>query len=187
VEALEAHRRVVEWTEPRVALVREEHLAMPTPCTEWDVRALLAHMVSGNVWVPPLVEGETIAEVGDRFDGDPLGANPFGAWWSSAYAACEAFERPGALERIVNLSSGDVPAASYLGERLVDQFSHAWDLARAIGADERLPDEVIAAADEALGPFEVHWRAAGALGPVLPTPADADAQTKLLARLGRRA
>ncbi|MGZ8605823.1 MAG: maleylpyruvate isomerase N-terminal domain-containing protein, partial [Actinomycetota bacterium] len=113
MELTEAHRRMIEWTEPRVSRIRDEHLPLPTPCTEWDVRALLEHMVSGNLWVPPLVAGESIAQVGDRFGGDLLGADPAAAWRASAYAACDAFEGPGALERIVNLSFGDVPAWRY--------------------------------------------------------------------------
>ncbi|MGZ8593196.1 MAG: TIGR03086 family metal-binding protein [Actinomycetota bacterium] len=137
--------------------------------------------------MPPLVAGESIAQVGDRFDGDLLGADPAAAWRASAYAACDAFEGPGALERIVNLSFGDVPAWRYGQERLVDVFCHGWDLARAIGADERIPEDVVAASEIALEPFEDAWRAGGALGPVLETGPDADAQTRLLARLGRRA
>jgi uncharacterized protein (TIGR03086 family) len=174
------------WTEPRVAAITDEHWHAPTPCTEWDVRALLEHMVDGNLWVAPLVAGESIEQVGDRFEGDVLGSDPFAAWRDSAFAACDAFEEPGALDRIVNLSAGDMPARSYAGERLVDVVCHAWDLARARGADERLPLDVVTACAEALVPFEAPWRAAGALGPVLETAPDADAQMKLLARLGRR-
>jgi uncharacterized protein (TIGR03086 family) len=178
---------MIEWTEPRVAAVRPEDWPAPTPCTEWDVRALLRHMVSGNLWVATLVHGETIAEVGDRFDGDVLGRDAAAAWRSAAESACAAFEEAGALERIVNLSSGDVPARSYLQERYVDVFCHGWDLSRAIGADERIPEDLVAACEHALEPFERRWRASGALGPVLETEPGADPQTRLLARLGRRA
>lgn len=181
-----AHRRMTEWTAPRVAQVRSEHWPMPTPCTDWDVRALLDHMVSGNLWVPPLVAGETIAEVGDRFEGDLLGEDPPAAWRAASDAACAAFELDGALERIVHLSFGDVPARRYAQERFVDVFSHGWDLARAIGADERIPEDLVAACEEALEPFEAVWRSSGDLGPVVETEPDADAQMRLLARLGRR-
>ncbi len=186
VELTQAHRRTVEWSEPVVARVREENLALPTPCTEWEVRALLEHMVSGHAWVPPLVAGETIAQVGDRFDGDLLGDDPAAAWRSAAGAACDAFEQAGALDRLVNLSWGDVPARLYAQERFVDVFCHAWDLARALGADEDLPEELVEACEEAFEPFEGPWRAAGALGPVLEVAPGASAQTKLLARLGRQ-
>ena len=186
MELTEAHRGLVEWTGTRVDLVEPRHLSLPTPCTEWDVRALLHHMVSGHLWVAPLVGGETIAEVGDRFEGDVLGSDPAAAWRAAASAASDAFEQPGALDRIVTLSSGDVPARVYAQERLVDSFCHAWDLARAIGADERIPDDLVAATEEAFEPFERSWRASGAIGPVLETAPNAGPQTKLLARLGRK-
>ena len=50
--------------------------AAPTPCADWDVRALVRHVVEEERWVAPLLRGETIEEVGDRFAGDLLGDDP---------------------------------------------------------------------------------------------------------------
>ncbi|MGZ8600362.1 MAG: maleylpyruvate isomerase N-terminal domain-containing protein [Actinomycetota bacterium] len=62
---------MIEWTEPRVSRIRDEHLPLPTPCTEWDVRALLEHMVSGN----PLGAAARGRRV-DRAGGGPLRRRP---------------------------------------------------------------------------------------------------------------
>src|SRR5437870_13590763 len=73
--------------------IREDQWHMPTPCTEWDVRALMQHLVNEQLWVPPLLEGKTIEQVGDAFDGDNLGNDPVGAWddaGQNARAAVEA-------------------------------------------------------------------------------------------------
>ena len=66
--------------EEAVHQIREDQWHMPTPCTEWDVRALMQHLVNEQLWVPPLLEGKTIEQVGDAFDGDNLGNDPVGAW-----------------------------------------------------------------------------------------------------------
>ncbi len=58
----------------------------PTPCPEWDVQALVDHLVTEQLWTPQLLGGKTTEEVGDQ-----LGADPAGAWDAAARAAQEAF------------------------------------------------------------------------------------------------
>nr|MDT0665047.1 maleylpyruvate isomerase N-terminal domain-containing protein [Micromonospora sp. DSM 115978] len=83
----------------------------PTPCADWDVRALVNHVVSEQLWVPPLLAGQTIADVGSRFDGDQLGEAPASGWFQAAERAAIAWSAPGAWERTVSLSSGPTLAA----------------------------------------------------------------------------
>src|SRR5258708_16135629 len=85
----------------------------PTPCTDWDVRMLVNHVTVEQLWVPPLVQGSTVAEVGDRFDGDQLGADPVATWNAALRASSGAFSAAGALDGPVLLSSGDKAAAEY--------------------------------------------------------------------------
>ena len=70
------HRRTVESWERYLDGVAADQWDLPTPCTEWDVRALVNHVVGEDRWTRPLLQGMTIAEVGDRFDGDLLGDDP---------------------------------------------------------------------------------------------------------------
>jgi len=182
----EQHRRACDDVSRRIELVGAEQWGLPTPCTEWDVRALVAHLVSGTSWVGPLVEGMTIAEVGDRFDGDLLGDDPKGAWRRAAAAAVAASDGAVGLDRKVHLSFGDTTADDYIGERVLDLAMHAWDLARAIGANESLDPVVVEGASKVLAEKEDLWRSAGALGPAVETEPGADAQTELLAHSGRR-
>ncbi|HEX2117585.1 MAG TPA: maleylpyruvate isomerase N-terminal domain-containing protein, partial [Acidimicrobiales bacterium] len=65
--------RAVEGFGRDVAAVRPDQWRDPTPDDEWDVRALVNHLVIEDLWAPPLLDGLTIAQVGDRFDGDQLG------------------------------------------------------------------------------------------------------------------
>ena len=159
----------------------------PTPCTLWSVRELLAHNVSESLWVPPLMAGETVASVGDRFDGDVLGVRPARAWAATVEPAAAAMEDEGAIERTVHLSFGDLPGAEYAKQRIVDLVVHSWDLARATGQSEDLDAGLVQAC---LGWGE-EWRPLlAAMGeyfdpPIDPAP-DADAPTRLLNLFGRR-
>ena len=135
---------------------------------------------------PLLLAGSTIAEVGDRFDGDVLGAEPTAAWTLASAGAVRAVEGDGAMDRIVHLSFGDFPGSEYTLQLFADHLIHAWDLARAIGADERLDAGLVASCANWFEAMEDAYRGAGAIAARPPVPGHADAQTLLLARFGRR-
>jgi len=171
----------------RVRAVRPDQWQDPTPCTEWDVRALVDHVVTEQLWAPLLLSGATIDDVGDRFDGDQLGEDPVAAWATAAAAAREAFAAPGALRRHVELSYGRRPADGYCQEMTMDLTVHAWDLARGIGADERLDEELTREVLAFIEPQIEQLAGTGLFGSAVEVGDDADTQTRLLALLGRRA
>jgi uncharacterized protein (TIGR03086 family) len=93
----------------------------------------------------------------------------------------------GALERIVDLSSGPTPATEYVSQLFADHLIHAWDLARAIGADERLDPELVDACAGWFASMEDLYRSIGAIGERPEVRPGADPQTTLLAAFGRTA
>lgn len=171
----------------RVRAVRADQWGDPTPCTEWDVRALVDHLVVEQLWAPLLLDGATMEDVGDRFDGDQLGDDPVAAWERAAAASREAFAAPGALRRSVALSYGDRPADEYCQEMTMDLTVHAWDLARGIGADERLDEELVRDVLGFIEPRVEELVGTGLFAQPVAVGEDATAQTRLLALLGRRA
>jgi uncharacterized protein (TIGR03086 family) len=179
------YQRAMEAFGKRVHAVSDEQWSGATPCSEWDVRTLVNHLVSENRWAPPIFAGRTIAEVGDRFEGDLLGDDPRAAWDDSAREAVAAVRGDGALDRTVHLSAGDVPGREYAMQLFADTVIHGWDLARAIGADERLDPELVEACASWFATMEEQYRNWGAVGPKPDVPADADPQTRLLAMFGR--
>ena len=183
----ELHRRAAETFGALVHAVKDDQWELPTPCSDWNVRQLVNHLVYEDRWTVPLMEGGTIAEVGDRYEGDLLGDDPKGAWAESSAEAVAAVQADGALERMVDLSSGPTPAGEYVSQLLADHLIHAWDLARAVGADERLDPELVDACAGWFASMERHYRAAGAVGPRPETPSGADEQARLLAGFGRTA
>jgi uncharacterized protein (TIGR03086 family) len=179
------HKRAVEEFDARVRKVNDDQWGLPTPCSDWSVRQLVNHLVYENRWTVPLMGGSTLEEVGDRYEGDLLGDHPKAAWDESSTEAVRAVQADGALERTVHLSSGPTPAREYVDQLLADHLIHAWDLARAIGADERLDPELVDACASWFASMEDLYRSIGVIGPRPETPAGADAQTALLAAFGR--
>lgn len=164
-ELLAAHAAALDLFGRRVHDILDDQWDHPTPCTDWNVRDLVAHLVSEQLWAPPLLAGETMESVGDALDGDLLGEDPVGAWEAAARGAREAFAAPGALDRTVELSYGPSDADHYCGQMTTDLIIHAWDLARGIGATEHLPAELVAFADRETAPYADDLSGSGVFAP----------------------
>jgi uncharacterized protein (TIGR03086 family) len=184
-DLLQLHATAVAEFDRRVHAVAPDQWNAPTPCTEWDVRTLVNHLVYEQLWVPPLLDGATIAEIGDRFDGDLVGDDPVGAWEASVKSARDALAQPGALDRIVHLSFGDIPGGEYCVQLITDLTVHAWDLARGIGADDRLDPELATLVHDWTAPQIELLAQSGLFAPPIPVSDDVDAQARLIALVGR--
>ncbi|MBM7173393.1 TIGR03086 family protein [Streptomyces sp. G44] len=183
---LARHGEALDLFTERVHAVRGDQWDAPTPCTDWTVRDLVNHLTAEQLWVPPLLrDGATVDSVGDSFDGDMLGPDPVASWDTAAAAARAAFREPGALDRAVHLSFGETPATFYCGQMTTDLVVHAWDLSRAIGADETLPDALVEFAVGEISPYAAELEKSGLFDPPVPPPPGADAKTELLCLVGR--
>jgi uncharacterized protein (TIGR03086 family) len=185
IDITELHARALDATGRIVDGVAAYGWHAATPCAEWDARGLVNHLVAGNLWAAELAAGATIEGVGSRLDGDLLGDNPPAAYAASASAAAAVFRRPGALDAPCAVSYGPVPGSVYAGHRFLDVLVHGWDLAAATGQDYELDPQLMEACQQIIEPQLDGFRSAGALAPPVAVPADASAQTRFLALLGR--
>jgi uncharacterized protein (TIGR03086 family) len=179
-----AFRRASEGFLERARQIGRDQWSEPTPCTAWDVRTLVNHVAGEYLWVPEMLAGRTIAEVGDRLDGDVLGDDPLQTLIHARGAALAAIDAPDALETTAHLSFGDLPAGEYVKQMALDSVIHTWDLAHGIGADETLDPELVDLSYADLQATAEAWRTAGAFGPE-KAPSGDSAQAKLLALTGR--
>lgn len=184
IDEATAFRRASESFVERARKIGPEQWSGPTPCTEWDVRTLVNHVAGEYLWVPEMLAGKTIADVGDRLDGDVLGEDPLMTLMHARDAALAAVARPGALEATTHLSFGDLPARVYVQQMAVDSVIHSWDLAQGIGADDALDPELVELCYADLKGSAEDWRSAGVFGPAT-APSDDSTQAKLLALTGR--
>ncbi|MEZ5323242.1 MAG: TIGR03086 family metal-binding protein [Microthrixaceae bacterium] len=168
-----------------LAAVGPDQLDAATPCAEWDVSALIDHLVGAQHWARSAVEGVEMSETGEGSSGGDFGA----AFDAAATRCLAAFEEPGALDRTVDVGMGEMPAGALLGLAVTDTFVHAWDLARATGQATDLDPEL---AGQILTTSRAHIEPAfrsedgKVFGLEQPAPSDADTATRLAAFLGRR-
>src|SRR4051794_22055911 len=178
------HRAALDATRAVVAGIGAGQWSQPTPCDDWDVRALLNHVVAGNWWASRLAAGETIPDVGDAYDGDVLGTAPVDAYDASATAAAHAFEAPGALDAPCAVSYGPVPGSVYAGHRFVDVLIHGWDLSTATGQPSPVTPQLAEVCWGVIEPQLDLLRSSGMFGSDQAVPAGADPVTRVLLSVG---
>jgi len=185
MDLMDLHRRTVEGWQRTLEGVDAGQWDSPTPCTDWNVRDLVNHVVGEDLWTQPLLAGKTIAEVGDQFDGDVLGDDPVGTSRAATSEAVAASAKHLPAGGMVNVSWGQIPAEEYVRQLASDHLIHAWDLAAATGQTRDLDPELVADVAEWFAPNEEMIRSAG----VIAAHQDlaGDPQTDLLAGYGRRA
>ncbi|HEY8546679.1 MAG TPA: TIGR03086 family metal-binding protein [Acidimicrobiales bacterium] len=181
-------RSVAEWVR-RLETV-DDRWDQPTPCGAWNVRALVNHVVAEDLWTVPMMEGATIEEVGDRFEGDVLGDDPVATGRAAAEAAAAVTAQALAERRIAHLSFGDTPAEEYAYQLAADHVIHGWDLAVATGGDPEMDPDLVEALAVWFAEREELYRSSGVIG---ERPDDGgegtatgdDAQGRLLRAFGR--
>jgi uncharacterized protein (TIGR03086 family) len=150
------------------------------------LRELIGYHAYDDSWVPDMLAGRTMAEVGvEAFKGDLLGDDPKGAFArivDLAVAAARDFDEP---QRTVHCSFGDFTAAQYLWQANYFRGLRAHDIAAAIGVDAALPDELVQGLWDELSPVADEWRTFGVFPPAVPVPDDAPLLTRLLGLTGR--
>jgi uncharacterized protein (TIGR03086 family) len=152
-----------------------------TPCEQWRARDVVAHVVDGHRGVIAAVRGG---------EPEPVGADddPTEAWENASRAIDEITGDADVMAREIDGPTGKMAAGDVIGRFMcMDLLVHTWDLARTVGADERLDEDSVRLAYEGLKPMDAMIRQPGIFGPKLEAPADADLQTEFLYFLGRRA
>ena len=189
-DLIEQHGRCGQRFAALVARVGPGQWHDGTLCSQWDVRTLVHHLLYEQRWVPPLLEGLRIEQVGDRFEGDLMGEDA-SAWpgllASSIEQAHAAVAQPGALDRTVHLSFGDASGQEYVMQLTADLATHAWDLARATGQDDTLDPGAVTLLLPWTEASAGLLTASGMFGSQIDAGPDAPDDVRLLGLLGRRA
>ena len=134
----------VEEFRRHLVVVGDEDWTAATPCTDWDVHYLVAHVVGGNRFASMVLDGRSAAEAMAVVMGtSQLGASPLADFDDSAASQRDGFGRAGALEAGVNHPVGEMSGQRFLGMRVFDVAVHGWDLATALGREVTLDDDLL--------------------------------------------
>lgn len=178
--------RALEQTGDQVRAVRAGDLTKATPCSEYDVRALLGHIVA------VLRKIATVGGEGDVRDMPDVVHSPDDDWEEAFKRARSEVEQVWANDAVLDRTLA-LPWAQMPGRDVLDAYAHeltvhSWDLARATGREAYLDPELGASA---MAWFETEMPAGSRagedrFGAVVDAPEGADVYTRLAAHTGRR-
>ncbi|MER5387564.1 TIGR03086 family metal-binding protein [Saccharopolyspora sp. NPDC002686] len=187
-------RRTNEDFADLVGSVEPEQWTAPTPCADWDVRALVSHLVQANVIYRMLLHGGTSDEFLTIREQNSLGDDPAGLFRTAAEECLAAFAEPGALDGEVDYPFGPADGRKLLGLLIADTVVHTWDLARATGEPEDLAPQLVEWIDDNFehlytgvteGPLDRNRTYEHFAAPAQPPTAETR-QHRVLRRAGRR-
>ena len=168
----------------QLVAVETDDWAAATPCPEWDVHFLVAHVVGGNRFASMVLDGQTAEQAMTAvMSARQLGDDPTVDFDDTVAAQRAAFGRHEGLAHSVSHPLGDLSAQRFLGMRVFDIAVHSWDLAVAIGRDgsldESLADCVLTIVEEEVPGMGFGIQPLGNAGP------DAGPMDRLLDLAGR--
>ena len=169
----------------RVDAAGADDWTKPTPDTEWNVEDLVKHLIDEHLWMPPLLGGHDLETSNKIVEGTASSGNPAVDWTAASAASLQSVREPGAMERNVALSRGPTPAEQYVAEMVVDLTIHSWDLGKALGVDNELPENLVAFVYGIVDDAKEMLASSGMFAAPVPVGDDASLQDKLIAASGR--
>ena len=176
-----------------VSGVKQSQAQDPTPCSEWDVRGLLNHLIGGLEFTAGCIAGSPPnirpSEADSSYIDEPDVAVLIEAYHTLLDRVLQTGSEPGALDGIVSTPNfGDMPVGQIFFGTTMDQFIHGWDLAKATGQDTALDADLVEFAYGMLtsAGFADMGRQAGFIGPEITVPENSSRQDKLIAYMGRQ-
>lgn len=187
MDIVEQYGRALDQTGRIVASIRPDQLHLPTPCTDWDVRTLLNHLIGGNWRTARAAEGQGSPAIRGVSDEDFVGDDQAESYRRSAEAAKAAWQMPGRLDRLYEMPIGTVPGQAVLTLRLVEAVTHGWDLARATEQPADFDDDLVQTATVFTQASIGRARSSGSpFAPPVEVSDDLPAIDRLAALTGRR-
>jgi uncharacterized protein (TIGR03086 family) len=175
----ERHRQIGHLFSDRVR--GTQNWEAPCPVAGWAARDVVRHLIE---WLPSFLE----AGAGVRLPRGPsVDTDPVVAWQVHCDGVQAVLDDPATADRVLtNDHIGSVPL-----DRAIDQFytadvfMHTWDLARATGQHDRLDPDFCGLLLAGMHQMEDALRSSGQYGARVDVPDGGDAQTTLLACIGR--
>jgi hypothetical protein len=148
------------------------------------LRGVLAAHTRDEAWVPDVIAGKTMEQVGDTWKGDLLGDDPIGSYNRYNDLATAAVSRPLEDDQVAHLSYGDFPVGTYFEHTSFYRGFQAPLIAKLVSIRFAMSDDLIDLLWSAVEPQIEQLRAIHVFGPPIEVPDGSNRETLLLGMTG---
>lgn len=160
----------------------------------YTLRQIMNYQAYDEAWVPAMMEGKTMDELGkdkfgEPFSGKTLGENPKKSYAELVEKAAKAVNNLNTKtleERTVHFSYGDFPAEEALRHITIFRGMRVYDFSKAFGLSTKMDRELVQGLWEIISPRAEEWRSMGVFEAEVDVPEDAPLQDRLLGLTGRK-
>jgi uncharacterized protein (TIGR03086 family) len=184
MDAIERIEKATQQASKAVNAVKPDQLGDPTPCSEFDVRGLLNHLIGGLGMLTTAASGGKAVTPDSDLVGD--GSDVGSRYDAGRTKLLEAIRADGVLERTWEMPFGALPGQVMASIAFMEHVTHAWDVAKATGQDTTLPTELAQECLDVVTPMDAMLRTPGVCGPPVAVPDDASLTDRLVAFMGRQ-
>lgn len=185
---VEFDRRVNDASLVVVPKIDRADLDRPTPCAEWTLRDLLAHMTAQHHGFAAAARGEGANEEAWRVRA--IGDDAVAAYVRSVADVTDAFAQVTEKSEFVvpEFRPEPFPPVQAIGFHLVDGIAHGWDVARALDTPFGLDEDVLDAGWQIASSVpdgDFRLQPGSPFGPAVPVTGEAALLDRILGALGR--
>lgn len=190
MEPITHFERAAAQAQKLVTGVRDDQLGASTPCTEWDVKALIGHLLGGALMFDAAARTGSVPQpvMDEIMSPDLVGPDFRERFVAASNAVVDAFHDPSVMGKMLELPFGTMPGQAVFGIATLDTAIHAADLATATGQpydDTELAEASIELGRQTEAAMGGVLRSPNVFGPEQPCGNDAAAVDRLLAFAGR--
>jgi uncharacterized protein (TIGR03086 family) len=179
MDGVDRYRRALRSFGELVRAVDAGAWGRPSPCPGWSAADVVEHMTGAQSTLLDLLGAAGPGAVRPA-------AGPAAAWVDVEERVLAALDAPGLADRSFSTPLGAMSGAELLDTGVVEPLVHRWDLARAVGADDTVDEDLAAGCLRIARRHAAALRGPGMYGPLLDAGSGAPAGAQLLAFLGRR-
>lgn len=184
MEAYERIEKATALASEAIHNVKPDQLSDPTPCSEFEVKALLNHLLGGMSMLATAAQGEKAEAPQGDLVGD--GSDVAARYDAARDKLLNVIKDPAVFDATWKMPFGDLPGKMMAGIAFMEHLTHTWDVRKATGQDTELPADLVAECNEVVQPMGPMLRRPGVCGPEVTAPESASPTDKLMAFLGRQ-